>query len=225
MGGSLEAVIFDMDGVIIDSEPLHFQVDLDVLNGLNVRLVQHDLEPYVGMTNPEMWKLLKERHGLTESIDELIGIQLGQKLATLEISDYEPIDGIPELLAALGEAKIKLALGSSSPIRFIDAVLDKFGIAASFTHRISGEEMERGKPAPDIFLNAAELLNVSPAGCVVIEDSLNGVAAAKAAGMSCIGYRNVNSGQQDLSKADIVVDSIRDITVELLEQIVGRSSR
>ena len=225
MKGSLEAVIFDMDGVIIDSEPLHFQVDLDVLRGLNVNLVQHDLEQYVGMTNPEMWKLLKERHGITESIEELIDIQLGQKLTTLKKSDYEPIDGIPELLAALSEAEIKLALASSSPVRFIDAVLDKFGIAPSFMHRISGEEMERGKPAPDIFLKAAELLNVAPAGCVVIEDSRNGVAAAKAAGMSCIGYRNVNSGEQDLSKADIVVDSIRDITAELLEQIVSRSSR
>jgi len=225
MGKALEAVIFDMDGVIIDSEPLHFQVDLDVLHGLNVKLVQHDLEPYVGMTNPEMWKLLKERHGLAESIEELIEIQLGQKLATLKTSDYEPIDGIPELLAALGEAEIKLALASSSPVRFIDAVLDKFGIAPRFMHRISGEEMEHGKPAPDIFLKAAELLNVSPAGCVVIEDSRNGVAAAKAAGMSCIGYRNVNSGEQDLSKADIVVDSIRAITSELLEQIVSRSPR
>jgi len=90
-------------------------------------------------------------------------------------------------------------------------VIDKIRIEKYIRTWVSGENIEKSKPEPDIFLKTAELLQVNPRGCVVIEDSKNGVIAAKKAGMRCIGFRNMNSGSQDLSKADLVVDKIQDI--------------
>ena len=95
-----------------------------------------------------------------------------------------------------------IAIASSSPRLFIEAVVEKIGIQQYFTIIVSGEEVERSKPEPDIFLKAARLLNVNPFECLVVEDSKSGTIAAKKAGMKCIGYLNLNSGEQDLSQAD-----------------------
>jgi HAD superfamily hydrolase (TIGR01509 family) len=104
-----------------------------------------------------------------------------------------------------------MALASSSTQRVIDTVLEKLALVGVFDPVVSGEEVEHGKPAPDIFLRTAGLLEIPPETCLVIEDSANGVRAAKAAGMVCIGFRNPNSGAQDLSAADAIVASLDEI--------------
>ncbi|XID94672.1 HAD family hydrolase [Paenibacillaceae bacterium WGS1546] len=205
------AVIFDMDGLIIDSEPIHFEVDIETVNRFGARITHEELERFVGMTNPEMWKLIKDEYKLGHSVEEIIDVQLAAKIRLLEQRAMEPIDGIRELLDGLKANKVPIGLASSSPRSFIMAVLNKFGIAAYFDCVVSGEEVARGKPAPDVFLEAASMLGVPPESCIVVEDSRNGVAAAKAAGMKCYGFVNPNSGNQDLSAADWIVDSIRAI--------------
>lgn len=211
-----EAVIFDMDGVLIDSEPMHFEVDRQAFERLGLPGTMEELELYVGMTNPDMWRKVKERHGLDMPLEELIEWQVGMKLAYLRDSGEKAIDGVPELLELLKANGIAIGLASSSPTVFIMAVLEKLGITDYFQCVVSGEEVPKGKPEPDVFLKAAELLNKPAHACVVIEDSRNGTRAAKAAGMKCIGFRNVNSGEQDLSAADRIVQSVREITLETL---------
>ncbi|MBU7319676.1 HAD family phosphatase [Paenibacillus sp. SM 69] len=213
------AFIFDMDGVIIDSEPLHFKVDMEVMGGLGVPITKEELEGYVGMTNPEMWTRIRLKYGLTPSVEDIIELQLKRKLAYLEASDDRPIEGITELLHSLHGTK-RIGLASSSPRVFIEAVLNKFDLLSYFDFVISGEEVDHGKPAPDIYLKAAEMLGASPDQCIVLEDARHGVAAAKAAGMTCIGFQNANSGEQDLSKADWIVGSIRQIRLEELERLI-----
>ncbi|EGG31622.1 HAD family hydrolase [Paenibacillus sp. HGF5] len=207
----IQAFIFDMDGVIIDSEPLHFEVDIQVMNYYGSSITHEQLEKYVGMTNPEMWAAIKHEHQLAQSVSEIIEYQLSNKIEMLTSREMEPIDGIRELLAELKARRIPAAIASSSPPVFITAVLRKFDLLDQFECVVSGEEVEKGKPAPDVYLKAAELLGVEPEHCMVLEDARHGVAAAKAAGMTCIGFVNPNSGNQDLSQADHVVDSIGDV--------------
>lgn len=215
----IEAVIFDMDGVLIDSEPLHFEVDEMVLKHLQIDKGKHYLERFVGYTNPAMWKIIKEEYKLEQSIEGLIELQMRIKLDYLEKSNYVAIDGVLELLNKIQAKKIPLAIASSSPRIFIEAVIDKIQIARYFTTWISGEEVPESKPAPDVFLGAAAMLNVQPENCIVIEDSKSGTIAAKSAGMKCIGFQNPNSGNQDLSEADFIFDSFSELHKRLLMMI------
>ena len=210
----MKAVIFDMDGVIIDSEPIHFQVDIEVLQSVGSDVGKSVLEKYVGMTNPEMWSDIIKTYNINESIDNIIDLQINRKIDIIKNLDINPIDGIRELLINLKKENIPIAIASSSPILFIEAVLAKFEIQDYFKIILSGEEVLKGKPAPDIYLETARLLSLNPSDCLVIEDSKNGVIAAKVAGMKCIGFQNPNSGDQDLSKADFVVNSIDQIQKE-----------
>jgi len=210
----LKAVLFDMDGVIIDSEPLHYQAENRLMKTFGFEMTVADLEVYVGMRDPDMLTQIIKDYNLQISLPDLLSKLLHQKLSLLKEADAYAIDGIVDLIQAISEQKIQIGLASSSSRIFIEAVLEKLGIASHFHCVISGYEVERGKPDPDIFLKAASLLGVSPEDCLVIEDSGHGVKAAKAAGMKCIGYQNPNSGNQDLSKADRIVHSIRDIQLK-----------
>lgn len=217
----LNAVIFDMDGVIIDSEPIHFYVDKLVLRNVVGMEVTHEfLEKFVGMTNPEMWQVIIQEHRLSQTVDELIEHQLSSKLKILNEATIKPIKGIPELIQSLTDHHIRLGIASSSPRRFIEAVLCKFDLQEAFPVVVSGEEVENGKPAPDVYIEASRMLGVPREECIVIEDSRNGVLAAKQAGMRCVGYQNLNSGNQDLSLSDHIVRSIPDVTIDLLTNIL-----
>jgi len=183
---------------------------------LGGEITQEELERFVGMTNPEMWKIIRAERALVQTVDEIIAYQLAGKIKALEESAYEPIDGISELLEELKRRGIPVGIASSSAKDFILAVLAKFGIASYFSCVVSGEEVDQGKPAPDVYLEAARQLGADPSRCVVLEDSRNGIIAAKAAGMACIGYVNENSGNQDLSAADRIVRSVREVSIDAL---------
>ncbi len=208
----IKAFIFDMDGVIIDSEPLHFESDRMVMKDFGIELSDEELNRYVGVDNTQMWLELKDKYKIDVSVDDLLFRQHSNKVELLKTRELKPINGIPELISRLIDNNIAIALASSSSMKFIRFVLDKLVITNYFDVVVSGEHVERSKPEPDIFLRAAQLLNVSPGSCVVLEDSEHGVNAAKRAGMKCIGFLNPNSGSQNLFNADKVV-----ITLEELE--------
>lgn len=207
----MKAVIFDMDGVIIDSEPVYNGIHEKMLRDFGVKEILDVPEDYTGMTNSAVFKIVREKYNLKHTVEEISAYQLKVILEEFSRLEDEPIDGIRDLLALLKEQQIKTAIASSSARKLIETVVKKFNIMAFFDVIVSGEEVPAGKPAPDVFLEAARQLHVSPEDCLVIEDSKNGTIAAKAAGMSCIGFKNPNSGNQDLSRADNVVLSIRDI--------------
>ncbi|NLW08758.1 MAG: HAD family hydrolase [Firmicutes bacterium] len=205
----IKAFIFDMDGVIVDSEPLHFEVNRRIMRDFGLEFSDEFFHAYVGITNEQMWADLIERYSLNTTIEEL---QKKDFLLKKEVfRDLQPIKGIPELLANLKKDGIAIGLASSSEKAFIEMVLEELGIRGYFQAVVSGEEVERSKPEPEIFLRAAELLNVDPADCLVLEDSRHGVEAAKRAGMKCIGYQNPNSGPQDLSRADKIVHTLENL--------------
>jgi len=205
-----------MDGVIIDSEPLHFESDRMVMREFGVELTDEELNRYVGVANPQMWAELKDKYNINLTIDELLERQHANKLKLLKEIQLETISGIDELILDLQKKGIAIALASSSSREFIELVLEKLGITECFQVIVSGDEVEKGKPEPDIFLKAAELLKVAPENCIVLEDAEHGVNAAKKAGMKCIGFINPNSGNQDLSKADKIVSTLVGLEYESL---------
>ncbi|HOJ77348.1 MAG TPA: HAD-IA family hydrolase [Bacillota bacterium] len=202
----VEAVIFDMDGVIIDSEPIYYQVNLEIFNQLGINLTETEYQKYVGITDTDMWNQLKATYQLPQTIQQLLEFQVRQNRELLSTYPFEPISGVVQLLNRLKHNRIKIGLASSSPLHLIETVLEKCNIRNYFDVIVSSEQVANGKPAPDIYLLAAKQLAVNPGRCWAIEDSTNGVKAAKAAGMSCIGYVNPNSYNQDLKLADQVVE-------------------
>ncbi|NFA43836.1 UNVERIFIED_ORG: phosphatase [Clostridium botulinum] len=209
----MRAFIFDMDGVIIDSEPIHRQVHGEIMNTLGINISKGELALYAGATNEYIFTKLKERYGIKKSVSELMDYKSKLIINKVKKESLEPINGIRELLNALRKNNIKIAIGSSSPRSLIEAVIDKFNLHSAFDCIVSGEEVERSKPYPDVYIEVSKKLGINPEKCIVVEDSHNGVQAAKSAGMKCIGFNNVNSGNQDLSKADVRVDTIRKIDI------------
>jgi HAD superfamily hydrolase (TIGR01509 family) len=135
-------------------------------------------------------------------------------LFRLLYQETRPTKGVIKLLQRLKKRGIKLAIGSSSHKRLITHVLERLNIKTLFDSIVSAEDITNSKPNPEIFLKSAEKLAVSPAECCVVEDAALGIEAAKRAGMKCIGYRNPNSGDQDLSKADISIDDFSRLEIE-----------
>jgi len=214
----MRAVIFDMDGVIIDSEPLHLKIEREIVEEYGGRLSSKEYEEFVGTSDYHMWSSLKRRYNLKPSVEELIMLKK-QRLAE-NIDKIELVDNFFEFMLKLYKREYLLALASSNNRKIINLVMDKFNLNKYIRISISGEEVLKGKPDPEIFLKAAKKLDVSPDCCLVIEDSHAGVQAAKAAGMKCIGYKNPNSGNQDLSEADLIVKSFSDLSVNSIDELL-----
>ena len=181
----IKAVIFDMDGVMIDSEPLWEKTEKIMMarKGLVYNPVYR--EKIVGLGQKESAILLKKTFSLNEDIEDIIDQRIS---VLLDIYDRELslVTGLTELLDSVSKSALKVALASSSPLKFIEFVLGKFDLNKYFNLVISGDMVEHGKPSPDIYNYTAESLGLECDECVVIEDSINGVISAKSAGMYCI---------------------------------------
>ncbi|MCK4541248.1 MAG: HAD family phosphatase [Spirochaetales bacterium] len=209
---TISAIIFDMDGVLIDSEPHHFLVEKEYFRDLTIEPSEEEHHSFVGLPMEKMWAQLKERYSLEAPLEELIQEDLRRRLTYFRQAErLVPLPGIIDLLNHLQSKRLPLGIASSSPGELVSIILKKLALTDYFSIIISGDQVLKGKPAPDIFLKAAMGLGVPPEGNLVIEDSENGVRAAKSAGMGCFAIRNPNSGRQDLSAADMIFNSVADI--------------
>ena len=217
----MEAVIFDLDGVLIDSEPIHYRAFVKTLENEGIRNVSFEYyKKFVGSTNQHMWEVAIRDFGLTKDIALLRKIDEENREAFLKDDGYIPLPGATELVKDLHRHHVKLAVASSSPQIYIQDAANSLHIQDCFLELVTGESVKDPKPAPDIFLKAAKLLGAVPNSCTVIEDSSNGVRAAKAAGMICVALRNPNSGNQDLSQADWILDSFIGLDYETLQDML-----
>jgi beta-phosphoglucomutase family hydrolase len=203
-----KAMIFDMDGVLIDSEPAYLEMNKKLFVEFGIEMDEENYKALVGLPSLPMWTMLKEKYNLQNSISDFMKLE---KKRMVEILDSDiiskPIEGIYELLDILTEKNVKLSVASSSAKDNIDFVLGKLDLARYFDFIISGDEVINGKPAPDIFLRAAENLGSHPEKCYVIEDSANGIRAAKSAEMHSIGFLNNGANLQDLSEAELIINN------------------
>jgi len=212
-------VIFDMDGVLVDSEPIHLELEKKVFNevGLNISDTYH--YTLVGMSPKQMWQKICSDFVLKNEAEELLEIEKAIKYSEIQKREIYATDGLLELLGKLKISGFKMSVGSSSTKNLINLFTHKIGVRSYFDFLVSSEDVENGKPFPDIFLKVAQMYSTDPSRCVVIEDSSNGVAAAKAAGMKCVGYRNPSSGNQDLSNADLTISNFNELSVDMLTSI------
>lgn len=217
----LKAVLFDMDGVLVDSEPVHFAVNRKVMKEkFNIDLEDEDNNRFVGSTVEKLWQFYIDKYGLKgytwQDLVKLADIELD---LIIEGEGLPQIAGVTEFIRDLKKRGYYLGVASSSAMKNILRNLERMGIKELFDGIVSGAELKNPKPSPDIFLMAAEGLGVKPEECVVIEDSSNGVKAAKAAGAACLGYVNPNSGNQDLSEADCLFESFLNIDEGFMRMI------
>lgn len=222
----LKAVIFDMDGVLIDSEPLHYEANRLLLERkFNINLDYEYYKQYIGSTVTYLWEktrndLIAEGHSELSEYDAMTLRNMADEIKEelINTDGYMEIDGAPAFVKSL-KGRYKLAVASSSYLKNIERNVNNLDIADCFDELVSGTQVKNPKPSPDIFLLAAERLGVNPNECIVIEDSENGVIAAKAAGMACVGFINENSGNQNLSKADYLFESFDGIDGDFLNMV------
>jgi len=216
----IQTVIFDMDGVIIDSEPVYFKIDQEMFEELNIAVSFEEHCTYVGTSSQNMWDAIIKKHGIPGDPGKLMRKEYNLYMDYLvNANDLQPIDGVMELINGLHENNFKLILASSSRMEIIDIILKKFKLSDLFIAKVSGSELAHSKPHPEIFLRSAQLAGSEPKECIVIEDSKNGVAAAKAAGMKCIGFLNPSSGHQNLKDADRVIQSFKELNADLVKKL------
>lgn len=209
-----KCVIFDMDGVIVDSEHIHMACEREIFRLMGISVSDEEHYKMIGTSDDYMWSHISQLYSLTITVPELINRKKSLYMEYLKRGVYiKLIPYVSGLIVDLFSENIPLVLASSSPHEQIDYILNDFALKRFFHASISGEDILNSKPHPEIFLKAAKAVGVDPGSCVVIEDSENGVLAAKNAKMKCIGYKNLNSGDQDLSKADLVVSSFNEVSV------------
>jgi len=217
----MEAFIFDMDGVIIDSEPLHSRVKMETFAHFGLPFDEDDLTQYMGRTSVDIFSdVLAKEHRTDVSVQEIVDYKHAHYLELAVGGALTAIPGSLDLIHRLREADVPLALATSSWRRVVDAILVQFDLTEAFQSVITGSELTKGKPDPAIYRLSAEALGIDPRACVVLEDTSAGVAAAKGAGMYCIGFRSPHSGVQDLSCADEIVDNLA--TIDVAERFTER---
>lgn len=214
-------IIFDMDGVVVDTEPLYRKLNKELYDELGADITLEEQYSFVGNGSEIIWTKIKNKCNLKQDVKELMELSRKKKYEYLSREKVEitPINGIENLLSSLKNNGFMIAMASSSPRSNIEVILKKVNLINYFEYIVSGEDVKRGKPNPDIFLKAAEKFNAKAADCTVIEDSANGSIGAKAAGMKCVGFRNLNSGNQDLSRADIIIDEFNNNGIKKIIEI------
>jgi beta-phosphoglucomutase family hydrolase len=208
----IEAVIFDLDGVIAETEHAHIQAEKTTMLKHGVKISEDELHQFTGTTAKQMFTDLIRKYKLNVTFDEIFNEKEKIMFRLLE-KEVQPTKGVIELIRKLKQIGIKLGIGSSSHKRLIEYILKRLDIAPLFDAVVGAEDIVNSKPNPEIFLTCAKRLHVSPEACLVVEDSKLGVEAAKKAGMKCMGYRNPNSGNQDLSKADFVTNDFSKLNI------------
>jgi HAD superfamily hydrolase (TIGR01509 family) len=214
-GHGFEAVVFDMDGVLLDSEPLHHIVLNNVLAEEGKHLSFEEYRPYIGTTLEYTWSDVIRRFDLKGPIDRYI-VRYDEGILDSYRLHSVIAPGVRRLLDMLTERGIRRAVASSSRTSWVEAALETLGIRADFELIVTGDMVTHSKPHPEIYQLAAERLHLDPRRCLAVEDSPAGTASATAAGMTVIGVRTEYTGGAPLTGATAVLDSLEQFPVELL---------
>lgn len=213
------AVVFDMDGVLIDSEAAWRQAEDDYLRRIAPGYDPQHHGALIGLRLSDLYALAQKRFGATLDWEtfrrhyDTVGEEIYRHRTNL-------LPGVRSTLKALEACAVPLGLASSSPPAWISATLNRFNLEAFFAAVVSGEDVPNGKPAPDVYLRAAAQLGVVAQNCWAVEDADVGVAAAKAAGMKVFGLRNGANHDQSLDQANVVIGALPDL---LDKRFVGRA--
>lgn len=208
----LKAVLFDMDGVIVDTEPLHRKAYFKMFEEVNINVSEAMYDSFTGKATLPICRTLCEHFSLSDTPENLVSIKRKHfKYLFENDSDLALLDGVHELIKDYYNNGLTLVLASSASMPNINRIFERFDLDKYFKAKISGADLKASKPHPEIFIKAAELAQEHTDYCMVIEDSTNGIAAAKAANIYCVGFKSPHSTNQDYSKADRVITSFEEI--------------
>ncbi|MDO5968206.1 HAD family phosphatase [Flavivirga aquimarina] len=219
----LKAVIFDMDGVIIDSEPMHNKAYHDMFDEVGIDVSDTLYESFTGQSTINICKRLCEHFNLTETPETLVALKRKHYKRFFESnSGLTLIDGVLDLIKDYHRNGLTLVLASSASMPNINRIFERFDLDQYFVAKLSGGDLKASKPHPEIFIKAAEASGFSTNECMVIEDSTNGIEAAKAARIFCVGFDSFHSKNQDYSKADMVIKDFKDIAFSKINNLTQK---
>lgn len=209
-----------MDGVIVDTEPVHRYAYFQHFSELNIEVTEELFTSFTGNSTRNVFQRVKTIFNLEYDVEELILRKRSLFNDSFDHKeDLELLEGVEKLIKDLHQNGIQLILASSASKVTIERVFRRFGLYPYFTHIVSGEDFPKSKPHPAIFEFAASLSIAPKENCIVIEDSTNGVLAAKAAGIFCVGYNSIHSKLQDLSKADTVINHFDELNYTIISEL------
>jgi beta-phosphoglucomutase len=223
----LKAIIFDFDGVLVDSEKLHHQAFNEIFRPLGVQIsIREYFDRFVGMTDEELFRLIDKEKNLHLSEEQLQKLFRDKAVSfkQLAIAQAAVIDGVPQFLKLLADNKIPMAVCSGALLEEIEMILKGTGLRDYFEAIVSAEQVSRGKPDPEGFLLALKLLNkksqtlIKPSDCIVIEDSRWGLEAAKAAGMRAVAITNSYAADQ-LKPSDKTIAKLGELSIDNMQAL------
>lgn len=214
-----KAILFDMDGVLVDTEPEYRKIEEEIFRKLGVVPAAEDMKDNVGKGQFDVWTGLKKKYGFAEDPEDLVELETREARKIYLSERLKPITPAIELLKNCARRGFKIAVATSSFGENAENAIKRLRLKSYVDVIVSVEMVSKTKPSPDIFLMAAKLLGSAPEECIVIEDSRNGVAAARSAGMKVIGYKEPKS-PQDLSQADMVIESFKNFSADTLEELL-----
>lgn len=220
------AVIFDMDGVLVDSNPFHLQKWVDLLNRHRIPFRREDLpEQVLGHRNDTAFRFFFG-HRLTEGERSQLGEELEDTFRKAFAPHARPLPGLTELIQECHRAGIPMAVASSAMAKNVEFVVDALGYRPYFRCLVTGDEVARPKPDPEIYLRAASKLSVEPAGCVAFEDSFVGIEAAKRAGMRCVAIASTFPATElrQQTQADLIVPGFEGLNLHALRGLFSGNS-
>ncbi len=208
----LKAVLFDMDGVIVNTEPLHKNAYYRMFDDVNIEVTDAQYASFTGQTTLTICRTLCNHFNLPIGPATLVDIKRDhfKQLFDTDMS-LALLDGVLEIIKEYHSKGLSLVLASSASMYNINAIFKRFDLDRYFVAKLSGADLEASKPHPEIFEKAAAASGFKPHQCMVIEDSTNGIVAAKEAGIFCVGYDSLHSEDQDYSLADVVVSDFKDL--------------
>lgn len=215
---TLQAVIFDVDGVLVDSYQAHFQSWRLMLAEQGSEFTEEEFRATFGRTSRDIIAQLYEGQLSDDQISRLDDLKEALYRDILR-KDFPAVDGAVELVESLADAGFAMAVGSSGPPENVELTLNCLACGQLFAARVTGGDVTRGKPDPQVFLLAAERLGVSPTRCAVVEDASAGVEAANRAEMASIGLTGTAT-RDELSHARLVVDSLRELSPSAISQLI-----
>lgn len=218
-GGVIRGCVFDMDGVLIDTEPVWRRVEREVFSRVGIELTEGQLRETWGLRIEDLVEHWYRARGWRDVRPRAVQQEIVREMVEHVRSDGSPLPGAVEAVTLAHDSRLRVAIASSSARPLIDAVVERLGVASMVDATCTADDEERGKPDPAVYLTAAKRLGLEPRECIAVEDSPFGVVSSKRAGMVCVAVRTEAVEASGIADADVVIDSLMDFTAELLERL------